>query len=162
MDGLSLERWVEAIHAGDWTLAGIDPPRLALWDYETIVRQALREHQVDPLTSRPSELVKAEGFKLYNATLPRRCGATRGRDLFVPRWNPPERTRLLIHHERSHGWIVKRGDTEANEADAWVLTAYFAWPWWLSHREPPPLEPWFLRLCVKLHNKSYRGFLTGT
>ena len=161
MDGLTLQDWVSAIFARQWSAAGVEPPQLSLGELAVIVRGALREHDVDPLTPRVSELVNAEGFTLMWALIPRRCGAARGRTLYVTRGHPPEVLRVLIHHERAHGWIFKRRDNEATEADVWFLTAMFAWPPWLAHRSPPPLPEWFLEHCRAIHHKSYGMSLTG-
>lgn len=176
MDGLTLREWVSAIIGGEWARAGVEPPRLTAGDYTVIVRTALREHvrksenddggeveeRPHPLTPRVSKLVEAEGFALMWALIPRRCGATRGRILYVPRGHPPDVLRVLIHHERAHGWIFKRQDTEATEADIWFLTVFFAWPPWLADEDPPPLPEWFLELCRDVHNKIYELGLTGS
>lgn len=84
-----MQEWVSAIFARRWAAAGVEPPRLSLGELAVIVRGALREHDLDPLTPRVSELVKAEGFKLMWALIPRRCGAARGRTLYVTRGTRP-------------------------------------------------------------------------
>lgn len=161
MDGLTLEDWVRAIFGFHWGAAGVAPPQLSRGDYSVIVRGALLDHGLDALDPRASELVRAEGFTLNWARLPKRCGATQGNNIYVPRGLSHEMTRVLIHHERSHGWITRREDHEATEADAWFLTAFFAWPPWLMHRPPPALPGWFLTLCRNFHNNSYGMFLTN-
>lgn len=146
MDGLTLQEWVTLILRGHFETARVDAPQLSMGDYATIVRGALSEHGVDPLSSRVSEIVRAEGFEPMYARVPRRCGASCGKRLFVPPGLPPELTRLLLHHERAHGWVVRRGDTEATESDVWLLTGVFARPPWLRDRKTCPLPAWYMEL----------------
>ena len=89
MDGLTLQEWVTLILRGHFETARVDAPQLSMGDYATIVRGALSEHGVDPLSSRVSEIVRAEGFEPMYARVPRRCGASCGKRLFVPPGLPP-------------------------------------------------------------------------
>lgn len=146
MDGLTLREWVTLILTGYFERAQVDAPRLSMGDYTTIVRGALAEHGVDPLTPRVSEIVRAEGFEPMFARVPRRCGASCGSRIFIPPGLPPELTRLLLHHERAHGWVVRRGDAEATEADIWLLTGVFACPPWLHTRRTCPMPGWYMDL----------------
>lgn len=108
-----------------------------------IVRQALRGHDADPL-GPPVELAKLEQFKLWKATLPNRCGAYEGDNIYLPRWLEREVLPVVVQHERSHGWCCRRGETDATEGDVWLLTFLFAWPPWCRDRTPPGYPEWFL------------------
>lgn len=89
-------------------------------EHQLVAKIAL-SHGKDPATTHPADLAEAEGFKLWRADLPRRCGACLGDNLYIPKAIAPDLEGLIITHERAHGWCGRRRE-DAVEADAWWIT----------------------------------------
>ena len=141
-----------------------------MYDAQTravVVRQAFAEHGLPPFTA-PKKLARAEGFRVWTTpSTPLRCGANEGDDLLIPVLPEAAEQALVVQHERSHGWWCRRGDNDATEADAWLLTVEFVTPRASLApiaRGPHPLatleehQPhapsWFLRLCLERYYRS--------
>lgn len=128
---------------------GQAPPRLLPSEHRSIARSALR-HGLDAL-AHPADLAIGEGFRLFRADLPRRCGMHVDGDIYIPRWAPTDMEALLIIHERSHGWSVRRRE-DANEADAWWITVHLALPEMRLGEVNPHISAWFQALCEEAHD----------
>lgn len=143
------EEFVTAILTHHPQRVGLAPPRLTPNEHRAIARAALA-HGLDPF-SHPADLAIAEGFRLFRADLPRRCGVHVGGDIYIPRWAPVETEAELIIHERSHGWAVRRRD-DANEADAWWISVHLAVPEARLGEVNPHLSAWFHGVCEEAHD----------
>lgn len=118
MDGTTLRDFVTAIIDERPWRVGLSSPRLTVEQHRSIVRAA-QAHGLGDV--HPADICKAEGFRLWRANLPQRCGACRGDDIYIPVLTAEDHEALLIHHERMHGWVYRK-QSEGNEADAWWLT----------------------------------------
>lgn len=137
---------------------GLEAPRLLPHEHRMIARAALR-HGLDPF-AHPADLADREGFKLYRADLPRRCGVHLDGRIYIPKWCPTELEPLIITHERAHGWTYRRKE-EANEADAWWVTAHLALPEHRLGEINPHSEPWFQALAEEAHDSITFVMLTA-
>lgn len=119
-------------------VAGV--PALTRHERRSLLR-ALRRNGSPP-HDLAVQRAEADGLEVYEAAIPRRCGACCGRRIYIPPGLSDESAELLIEHERVHWWVGHRGLTHATEADAWLVTADLAWP----HTYPRPrgFPAWFL------------------
>lgn len=154
---------------GDFDGASTPRPFYDRATHQLVARQARSEHGLSPFASARKQ-AKAERFKLWlTPSTPMRCGASEGNDLLIPSLACPREQALVIHHERSHGWWVRRGDPEATEGDAWFLTLDFIVPveelGLVVHRSDPMTvlmekqqgaPGWFLRLALERYYRSRR------
>lgn len=149
MSDYTFESYVAAILGHRPHAVGLAPPRLLPADHLTIARHALG-HGLDPF-SHPADLAIAEEFRLYRADLPRRCGVHCDGGIYIPRWSPADLECLLITHERAHGWSARRRE-EANEADAWWITAHLALPETRLGEVNPHIPAFFQALFEEAHD----------
>lgn len=139
---MSLQSYVPAILLGKAASVGVDPPRLTAAERRSLTR-ALARHGCPPWEGADKR-AEAEGFELFEAPLPRRCGAhdVRRGHIFLSPGIDPHELDLVIDHERVHGWIFRRGLEHATEADAWMVTAEAVWP--RNALRPLGFPDWFL------------------
>lgn len=166
---LTLRERVSLILRGDFEGASTQRPFYDRATHQLVARQARAEHGLSPFDSARKQ-ARAERFRLWlTPSTPMRCGASEGSDLLIPSLACPREQALVIHHERSHGWWVRRGDPEATEGDSWFLTLDFIAPadeLDAIARGPDPLvtladkqhgaPPWFLRLALERYYRSRR------
>jgi hypothetical protein len=119
------------LFVGDYASARVDPPVHGPSVYRRIARTVLDEHGLDPLTTEPEELARAEGFDVHWGSTPHRVGIHVGSMLILPWDNDPTKRALRIAHERSHGHLRTHGSPNHTEADAMWLTLELAYPSWL-------------------------------
>lgn len=149
MGDFTFQSYVTAILSHRPQSVGLAPPRLLPNDHREIAKHALR-HGMDPF-SHPADLAIGEGFRLFRADLPRRCGVHLDGNIYIPKWSPADLEALLITHERGHGWSVRRRE-EANEADAWWITAHLTLPESRLGEVNPHVPAWFQALCEEAHD----------
>lgn len=127
-----------AILLGKYETAGVDPPRLTPWERAGLVR-AMRRHRH---AAHALERAEADGLAVYEARLPRRCGAQRGHSIYIPPGLDDPEADVMIDHERCHHHVAERGLAHATEADVWIATAEAMWP----PGDPRPVGPshWIL------------------
>jgi len=141
----TLTRFVRRLLLDDPRAAGLEAPRLARRAHRSLAKRALTRHGLSPATTHPADLAEAEGFKLWRAALPRRCGACLGDNLYIPQGVEPAHEGLIITHERAHGWIMRDG-ADAVEADAWWVTFDLLCIPPVLDAPPPWVPAWFVEL----------------
>jgi len=140
----TLARFVRRLLLDDPRAAGLEAPRLPRRTHRSIARRAL-SHGLSPATTHPADLAVAEGFRLWRAALPRRCGACWQDNLYIPIGIEPAHEGLIITHERSHGWVMRGGD-DAVEADAWWITLDLLNIPAVMDARPSWIPDWFVEL----------------
>lgn len=149
MGDYTFQGYVSAILEHRPQSVGLAPPRLLPNEHRAIAREAyLRSGDA---FDHPADLAIREGFRLYRADLPRRCGVHLSGSIYIPKWCPQELEPLIIDHERGHGWSVRRRE-EANEADAWWVTVHLALPENRLGETNPHLTPYFQALFEEAHD----------
>ena len=123
---IPLERRVWWVLEGRPDYARVPPPHYGPLVYASIARE-IRYSYDHAADAAPEDVVRAEGFAFAWADVPS-CGCVTLQRILVRPVPDPQLRALLVHHERSHAWLLRRGLYDATESDDWHLTATIAAP----------------------------------
>lgn len=123
---ISIEKRVWWVLQGRPDHARLPPPQYGPLIYSSIAREIRNNYDHAPDTE-PELIVRAEGFTFAWAPVPG-CGCATIRAILVRPVLDLDLRRLLVFHERAHGWFLRRKLFDASESDAWHLTSYTSAP----------------------------------
>lgn len=108
------------------------PPRYGPLVYSSIAREIRTTYSHDA-DDAPEVILEREQFSFAWADVPS-CGCVTCLRILAKPVLDRELRALIVHHERAHAWLLRRGLIDATESDAWFVTRAIVIPF--AHQLP--------------------------